>query len=92
MPNWRDTVAVMYKGKIVEQGPVLDIFANPQHPYTKSLLACRPPLDKRLKRLPVVSDFMMRGDDGDIIELTKNVNDAINRVVISPEEPEAKSH
>ncbi len=81
-----DTVAVMYKGKIVEQGPVLDIFANPQHPYTKSLLACRPPLDKRLKRLPVVSDFMMRGDDGDIIELTKNVNDAINRVVISPDE------
>ena len=81
-----DTVAVMYKGKIVEQGPVLDIFANPQHPYTKSLLACRPPLDKRLKRLPVVSDFMMRGDNGEIIELTKNVNDAINSVVISHEE------
>jgi peptide/nickel transport system ATP-binding protein len=81
-----DTVVVMYKGKVVEQGPVLEIFANPKHPYTKSLLACRPPLDKRLKRLPVVSDFMMRGDDGEIIELTKNVNDAINSVVISAEE------
>ncbi|MBA3680833.1 MAG: ABC transporter ATP-binding protein [Bacteroidetes bacterium] len=81
-----DHVVVMYKGKVVEQGPVLEIFANPQHPYTKSLLACRPPLDKRLKRLPVVSDFMMRGDDGEIIELTKNVNDAINRVVISDDE------
>jgi len=81
-----DTVVVMYKGKVVEQGPVLEIFANPKHPYTKSLLACRPPLDKRLKRLPVVSDFMMRGDDGDIIELTKNVSDAINSVAISAEE------
>ena len=43
-----DRVIVMYKGKIVEQGNVYDIFSNPLHPYTKGLLACRPPLDKRL--------------------------------------------
>ncbi|MCB0547773.1 MAG: ABC transporter ATP-binding protein [Phaeodactylibacter sp.] len=53
-----DRVMVMYQGKIVEEGNVLDIFSNPRHPYTKSLLACRPPLGHRLKRLPVVSDFM----------------------------------
>ena len=53
-----DRVMVMYKGHIVEQGTVLDIFENPQHPYTKSLLACRPPLDYRMSRLPVVKDFM----------------------------------
>jgi peptide/nickel transport system ATP-binding protein len=53
-----DRVIVMYKGKIVEQGTVYEIFTNPQHPYTKSLLACRPPLDYRMKKLPVVSDFM----------------------------------
>ncbi|HNL07852.1 MAG TPA: ABC transporter ATP-binding protein, partial [Chitinophagales bacterium] len=41
-----DRVLVMYKGKIVEQGSVLDIFNNPQHPYTKGLMACRPPLGK----------------------------------------------
>jgi peptide/nickel transport system ATP-binding protein len=81
-----DTVVVMYKGKIVEQGPVLQIFSNPQHPYTKSLLACRPPLDKRLKRLPVVSDFMRRGDDGEIIELNKNVFEAVDSLSISAEE------
>lgn len=81
-----DTVIVMYKGKIVEQGPVLDIFTNPQHPYTKSLLACRPPLDKRLVRLPVVSDFMRRGDDGEIVELNKKVADAVNSLVITTEE------
>ncbi len=53
-----DRVAVMYKGKIVEEGPVAQLFQSPQHPYTKGLLACRPPLGYRLKRLPVVADFM----------------------------------
>jgi peptide/nickel transport system ATP-binding protein len=53
-----DRVIVMYKGSIVEQGSVKEIFKNPQHPYTKSLLACRPPLGDRLRRLPVVADFM----------------------------------
>ena len=53
-----DRVLVMYKGQIVEQGSVDDIFKRPKHPYTKGLLACRPPLEYRLKRLPVVSDFM----------------------------------
>ncbi|MBS1651207.1 MAG: ABC transporter ATP-binding protein [Bacteroidetes bacterium] len=81
-----DAVVVMYKGKIVEQGSVLQIFSNPQHPYTKSLLACRPPLDIRLKRLPVVSDFMHRNENGEIIETNKNVRDAIQSVRISAEE------
>lgn len=53
-----DTVAVMYQGKIVESGSVLDIFSNPQHPYTKGLLACRPRLDQRLRLLPTIGDFM----------------------------------
>lgn len=53
-----DRVLVMYQGKIVEQGSVWEIFANPKHPYTKGLLACRPRLDIRLKRLPTVADFM----------------------------------
>lgn len=53
-----DAVAVMYQGKIVEYGPVWQIFSNPQHPYTKGLLACRPRLDQQLKYLPTVSDYM----------------------------------
>lgn len=53
-----DRVIVMYKGHIVEQGTVLEIFSNAQHPYTKSLLACRPSLEYKMSRLPVVSDFM----------------------------------
>lgn len=81
-----DKVVVMYKGKIVEQGHVLDIFTNPQHPYTKSLLACRPPLDMRLKRLPVVSDFMIRHENGEIEEIDRDVNDALKNVQVSQEE------
>jgi peptide/nickel transport system ATP-binding protein len=53
-----DTVAVMYRGKIVETGTVQEIFHQPQHPYTLGLLACRPRLDQQLRFLPTVSDFM----------------------------------
>jgi peptide/nickel transport system ATP-binding protein len=53
-----DKVVVMYKGSVVESGNVKDIFLNPQHPYTKALLACRPVLHEKGKRLPVVSDFL----------------------------------
>ncbi|WP_316803095.1 ABC transporter ATP-binding protein [Pedobacter nototheniae] len=53
-----DEVAVMYKGEIVEQGPAKSIFNNPQHPYTKGLLACRPSPALQLKKLPVVADFL----------------------------------
>lgn len=81
-----DTVMVMYRGKVVEQGPVLDIFTNPKHPYTKSLLACRPPLDKRIKRLPVSSDFMKTDEEGNMIEIPQTVSEAINSVVITKEE------
>jgi oligopeptide/dipeptide ABC transporter ATP-binding protein len=37
-----DRVAVMYAGRVVEQGAVLDIFDRPAHPYTRGLLASRP--------------------------------------------------
>ncbi|MDF2189729.1 ABC transporter ATP-binding protein [Paraflavitalea sp. CAU 1676] len=53
-----DKAVVMYKGSIVEQGSVNQLFANPQHPYTKGLLACRPILHPKGERLPVVSDFL----------------------------------
>lgn len=86
-----DKVVVMYKGKIVEQGPVLDIFSNPQHPYTKGLLACRPPLDVRLKRLPIVSDFMKVDDQGNIEEIEQSVTEATEKE-IQTEAERTKDH
>ncbi len=53
-----DRVAVMYKGKLVEENSTQQLFKNPQHPYTRALLACRPALYAKGERLPVVSDFL----------------------------------
>lgn len=53
-----DRVLVMYKGEIVEQGKVEQIFHRPEHLYTKALIASRPSLDVRLKRLPTIQDYL----------------------------------
>ncbi|MBM3856779.1 MAG: ABC transporter ATP-binding protein [Verrucomicrobia bacterium] len=48
-------VAVMHHGNIVEQGPTKQILQNPQHPYTKALLACIPRLDQHCHRLSTIN-------------------------------------
>ncbi len=63
-----DNVAVMQRGEIVEQGRVQEVLQNPQHPYTSGLLACRPPVDKRLTRLPVVNEFLSNQWMGGVAE------------------------
>jgi peptide/nickel transport system ATP-binding protein len=89
-----DRVIVMYKGKIVEQGSVLEIFSQPKHPYTKSLLACRPPLDFRMTQLPVVSDFMQvsRDEEGlyHIKEKQASMQDLIESFKVKPETTQAR--
>ncbi len=56
-----DKVIVMYKGEVVECGTIKNIFLNPQHPYTKALLSCRPDASSKGIRLPVISDFLGDG-------------------------------
>ena len=53
-----DDVAVMHHGEILERGNVEQVLQDPQHPYTKGLLACRPPMKIRLKKLPIVKEFL----------------------------------
>ena len=53
-----DSIAVMQKGVIVENKTTKEIFANPTHPYTQALLACRPRITKNLKVLATVNDFL----------------------------------
>lgn len=86
-----DRVIVMYKGKIVEQGTVWDIFSNPQHPYTKGLLACRPPLNKRLHWLPTVSDFMLTDETGNMSVIDKTVEEVTSNLIITGDE-RAENH
>ncbi len=81
-----DRVLVMYKGKIVEQGTVKELFTNPQHPYTKGLLACRPPLKFRLRRLPVIQDFMNETGGELSLEKKATVKDAFMKLRIPEEE------
>lgn len=71
-----DQVAVMYRGKIVETGTTRQIFSQPQHPYTRGLLACRPQLERQYRILPMVSDFLTPESDS----TPEIVNDVINTV------------
>lgn len=76
-----DRVLVMYRGQIVEQGDVLQIFNNPKHPYTKGLLACRPRLDIKMKVLPTVADFMETNQSGALIE-KKGVFSSVGHAIL----------
>ena len=78
-----DDVIVMNKGVIVEKGKTHDILNNPQHPYTKGLIACRPPLDYRLERLPVVKEFL----DGKWID-----NNQVKNELLITDEERTKQH
>jgi peptide/nickel transport system ATP-binding protein len=79
-----DYVIVMRDGEVREQGAVKQIFEAPRDAYTRALLACRPPLTSRPRRLPVVDDFIagranvpaprqrqrgLRGDEQTILEV-----------------------
>jgi peptide/nickel transport system ATP-binding protein len=66
-----DRAVVMYRGEIVEQGSVADIFTKPQHAYTKGLLACRPVLHPKGERLPIVSDFLENNRTFDLHRYTR---------------------
>ena len=53
-----DRIAVMQNGKIVECKTKDNLFNKPEHPYTKALLACKPDIQKNLKTLSTVNDFL----------------------------------
>ncbi|RFS21400.1 ABC transporter ATP-binding protein [Chitinophaga silvatica] len=77
-----DKVVVMYKGDIVEAGTAREVLLNPRHPYTKGLLACRPPVDRRLFRLPVTADFMEIDQQNRILEKKNKINDLVDTLTI----------
>ena len=63
--RFADRVAVMYLGRIVEEGPATDAVRNPQHPYTKALLSVVPPRDPRLRRRPEI----LQGEAPDAVHI-----------------------
>ena len=76
-----DRALVMYKGEIVEENSVRNLFISPQNAYTKQLIACRPSMNTRLRKLPQVSDF--NGvEDSDLHHVVENLT-------VTPEERNA---
>src|SRR5438552_76311 len=71
-----DYVVVMRNGEIREQGAAKDVFENPRDSYTQALLKCRPQLDRRPVRLPVIDDYMDGRTHGsrDMSERRRGVN------------------
>jgi peptide/nickel transport system ATP-binding protein len=81
-----DEVAVMYKGKIVEQGTAEDVFLRAKHPYTKGLLACRPPLDMTLRELPTRKYFIGEDENGNLVQTDTDVFDVLESLKMSQDE------
>jgi peptide/nickel transport system ATP-binding protein len=63
--RFADRIAVMYLGRIVEEGPAGDVVGNPQHPYTKALLSVVPRRDPRMRRTPQI----LRGETPDAVKI-----------------------
>lgn len=86
-----DRVVVLYKGQLVEENTTEALFREPQHPYTRALLACRPVLHPKGERLPVVSDFMQ--EDGNGLKMVNTVRPKTytsmpsETVPVQPEQP-----
>jgi ABC-type dipeptide/oligopeptide/nickel transport system ATPase component len=59
--GFADRVAVMFRGKIVETGPMETVLAHPEHPYTRALIACIPRLGKRQRRLATIDYATLQG-------------------------------
>ncbi|MBR3551500.1 MAG: ABC transporter ATP-binding protein [Bacteroidales bacterium] len=81
MAEISDRAIVMYKGEIVEENSVRDLFLHPQNAYTKQLIACRPSMTTRLRKLPQVSDF-----DGNT---DTDIEQVVHNLTITPEERKA---
>ena len=52
--HYADRIAVMYLGRIVEEGPALEVVGNPQHPYTQALISVVPKPDPRARATPQI--------------------------------------
>ena len=56
--GFADRVIVLYRGEVVEEGAIKDVLNNPQHPYTKALIACIPKMGAKQRRLTTIDQMM----------------------------------
>lgn len=55
-------VSVLFRGQLQESGPTRQVLETPKQPYTKGLVACRPSLARRYRRMPTVEDYLQNPD------------------------------
>ena len=89
--NVCEEVLVMFRGNVVEQGKVETIFNHPKENYTKGLIACRPRLDERAKRLPTVKDFLENQDFKTEIYTEEERNEFHEKIYANPPILEVKN-
>ena len=69
-----DEIAVMYKGELVEKGDAAAVLVNPQHEYTKALIACKPSPASKGKKLPVIGELMGKEKQNENISAGTNAS------------------
>lgn len=80
--NISDNILVMYKGEVVEYGNKNDVIKNPQNPYTIGLLKCRPTLETKKVKLPVLDDFLKNRKEQKSKSNIENINKS-DEVILS---------
>jgi len=84
--SFADRAVVMYKGRVVEQGPASVIVSQPAHPYTRGLVACLPRAGVRLERLPELEDFLTEGRAFVPVEITPSAEASAGNALIKATE------
>ncbi|MEZ4721331.1 MAG: ABC transporter ATP-binding protein [Flavobacteriales bacterium] len=83
LKGFADRILVMYAGKLIEEGKTDQILNNPKHPYTRGLLACRPPKSGHYYFLPTTDDFMRISLDGKDVQQTGSIDEVFRKLEVS---------